>query len=179
MKHNQMRQVVFPILAAFIWGTSFVSQDICADSMGAFTFNGTRYFIAVLSLLVVIAVMNATRKDRPQPTAEEKKASRKQLWLGGLCCGTALAIASNFQQAGLVAGTDAGKAGFITALYVVLVPLFGLFFRRKVSGPVWIAVVLSVVSLYLLCIKGGFSLAPGEPAGAGVCRVLCRTHSPP
>ena len=74
MKHNQMRQVVFPILAAFIWGTSFVSQDICADSMGAFTFNGTRYFIAVLSLLVVIAVMNATRKDRPQPTAEEKKA---------------------------------------------------------------------------------------------------------
>ena len=142
MKHNQMRQVVFPILAAFIWGTSFVSQDICADSMGAFTFNGTRYFIAVLSLLVVIAVMNTTRKDRPQPTAEEKKASRKQLWLGGLCCGTALAIASNFQQAGLVAGTDAGKAGFITALYVVLVPLFGLFFRRKVSGPVWIAVVL-------------------------------------
>ena len=74
MKHNQMRQVVFPILAAFIWGTSFVSQDICADSMGAFTFNGTRYFIAVLSLLVVIAVMNTTRKDRPQPTAEEKKA---------------------------------------------------------------------------------------------------------
>ena len=162
MKHNQMRQVVFPILAAFIWGTSFVSQDICADSMGAFTFNGTRYFIAVLSLLVVIAVMNATRKDRPQPTAEEKKASRKQLWLGGLCCGTALAVASNFQQAGLVAGTDAGKAGFITALYVVLVPVFGLFFKRKVNLPTWIAVVLSVVALYLLCIKGSFTLAPGD-----------------
>ena len=93
--------------------------------------------------------MNATRKDRPQPTAEEKKASRKQLWLGGLCCGTALAIASNFQQAGLVAGTDAGKAGFITALYVVLVPVFGLFFKRKVSLPTWIAVVLSVVVVSL------------------------------
>ena len=175
MQHNQMRQVVFPILAAFIWGTSFVSQDICADSMGAFTFNGTRYFIAVLSLLVVIAVMNTTRKDRPQPTAEEKKASRKQLWLGGLCCGTALAVASNFQQAGLVAGTDAGKAGFITALYVVLVPLFGLFFRRKVSGPVWIAVVLSVVSLYLLCIKGSFSLAPGDLLVL-VCAVCFAVH---
>ena len=175
MKHNQVRQVVFPILAAFIWGTSFVSQDICADSMGAFTFNGTRYFIAVLSLLVVIAVMNTTRKDRPQPTAEEKKASRQQLWLGGLCCGTALAVASNFQQAGLVAGTDAGKAGFITALYVVLVPLFGLFFRRKVSGPVWIAVVLSVVSLYLLCIKGGFSLAPGDLLVL-VCAVCFAVH---
>lgn len=175
MQHNQMRQVVFPILAAFIWGTSFVSQDICADSMGAFTFNGTRYFIAVLSLLVVIAVMNTTRKDRPQPTAEEKKASRKQLWLGGLCCGTALAVASNFQQAGLVAGTDAGKAGFITALYVVLVPLFGLFFRRKVSGPVWIAVVLSVVSLYLLCIKGSFRLAAGDLLVL-VCAVCFAVH---
>ena len=175
MKHNQMRQVVFPILAAFIWGTSFVSQDICADSMGAFTFNGTRYFIAVLSLLVVIAVMNTTRKDRPQPTAEEKKASRKQLWLGGLCCGTALAIASNFQQAGLVAGTDAGKAGFITALYVVLVPVFGLFFKRKVSLPTWIAVVLSVVALYLLCIKGDFSLAPGDLLVL-VCAVCFAVH---
>ena len=175
MKHNQMRQVVFPILAAFIWGTSFVSQDICADSMGAFTFNGTRYFIAVLSLLVVIAVMNTTRKDRPQPTAEEKKASRKQLWLGGLCCGTALAVASNFQQAGLVAGTDAGKAGFITALYVVLVPVFGLFFKRKVSLPTWIAVVLSVVALYLLCIKGDFSLAPGDLLVL-VCAVCFAVH---
>lgn len=175
MQHNQMRQVVFPILAAFIWGTSFVSQDICADSMGAFTFNGTRYFIAVLSLLVVIAVMNTTRKDRPQPTAEEKKASRKQLWLGGLCCGTALAVASNFQQAGLVAGTDAGKAGFITALYVVLVPVFGLFFKRKVSLPTWIAVVLSVVALYLLCIKGDFSLAPGDLLVL-VCAVCFAVH---
>ena len=114
MKHNQMRQVVFPILAAFIWGTAFVAQDVCADAMGAFTFNGTRYYIAVLSLLVVLAVSSGFRKDRPQVTPEEKKAQRRQLWLGGFCCGTVLAIASNFQQAGLVAGTDGGKAGFIT-----------------------------------------------------------------
>ena len=65
MKNNQMRQVVLPILAAFIWGTAFVAQDVCAEAMGAFTFNGTRYFIAVLALLVVIAVMNGTKKDRP------------------------------------------------------------------------------------------------------------------
>ena len=162
MKHNQMRQVVFPILAAFIWGTAFVAQDVCADSMGAFTFNATRYFIAVLALLVLIGIMSAVKKDKPQLTPEEKRHSRKQLWLGGFCCGTALAVASNFQQAGMVAGTDSGKAGFITALYVVLVPVFGLFFRRKVSLPVWTAVVLSVVSLYLLCIKGSFSLAPGD-----------------
>ena len=152
MKHNQMRQVVFPILAAFIWGTAFVAQDVCADSMGAFTFNATRYFIAVLALLVLIVIMDATKKNKPQLTPEEKKASRKKLWLGGFCCGTALAVASNFQQAGMVAGTDSGKAGFITALYVVLVPLFGLFFKRKINLPVWIAVALSVAALYLLMV---------------------------
>lgn len=175
MKHNQIRQVVFPILAALIWGTAFVAQDVCADTIGTFTFNAVRYFIAVLALLVLIAVLHAVHKDRPQPTEAEKRAGRRQLWLGGFCCGTALAIASNFQQAGIVAGTDAGKAGFLTALYVVLVPVFGLFFRRKVSLPVWIAVALSVVSLYLLCIKGSFSLAPGDLLVL-VCAVCFAVH---
>ena len=175
MKHNQVRQVVFPILAAFIWGTAFVAQDLCADSIGTFAFNATRYFIAVLALLVVIAISDRAKKDKPVLTAEEKKAASKQLWLGGLCCGVALAIASNFPQAGLVAGTDAGKAGFITALYVVLVPVFGLFFKRKVSLPVWIAVACSVVALYLLCIKGDFSLAPGDLLIL-VCAVCFAVH---
>ena len=175
MKHNQVRQVVFPILAAFIWGTAFVAQDLCADSIGTFAFNATRYFVAVLALLVVIAISDRAKKNRPALTAEEKKAASKQLWLGGLCCGVALAIASNFQQAGLVAGTDAGKAGFITALYVVLVPVFGLFFKRKVSLPVWIAVVCSVVALYLLCIKGDFSLAAGDLLIL-VCAVCFAVH---
>ena len=175
MKNNQLRQVVFPILAAFIWGTAFVAQDVCADAMGAFTFNGTRYYIAVLSLLVVLAVSSGFKKDRPQISPAEKKAQRRQLWLGGFCCGTVLAIASNFQQAGLVAGTDAGKAGFITALYVVLVPVFGLFFKRKVSLPTWIAVVLSVVALYLLCIKGSFRLAAGDLLVL-VCAVCFAVH---
>ena len=175
MKHNQIRQVVFPILAALIWGTAVVAQDVCADTIGTFTFNAVRYFIAVLALLVLIAVLHAVHKDRPQPTEAEKRAGRKQLWLGGFCCGTALAIASNFQQAGITAGTDAGKAGFLTALYVVLVPVFGLFFRRKVSLPVWIAVVLSVVSLYLLCIKGSFRLAAGDLLVL-VCAVCFAVH---
>ena len=175
MKYNQMRQVVFPILAAFIWGTAFVAQDLCADSIGAFAFNATRYFIAVLALLVVILISDKLKKNKPTLTAQEKKVANKQLWLGGLCCGAALAIASNFQQAGLVAGTDAGKAGFITALYVILVPVFGLFFKRKVSLPTWIAVVLSVVALYLLCIKGDFSLAPGDLLVL-VCAVCFAVH---
>ena len=175
MKHNQIRQVVFPILAAFIWGTAFVAQDMCADSSGTFTFNATRYFIAVLALLVVILIKDGLAKDKPSLSPIQKKAANKQLWLGGLCCGTALAVASNFQQAGMVAGTDSGKAGFLTALYVVLVPLFGLFFKRKVNLSTWIAVVLSVVALYLLCIKGEFSLAPGDLLIL-VCAVCFAVH---
>ena len=175
MKHNQVRQVLFPILAAFIWGTAFVAQDLCADAIGAFTFNAARYFIAVLALLVVILISDKMKKDKPVLSPAEKKAANKQLWIGGLCCGAALAIASNFQQAGLVAGTDAGKAGFITALYVVLVPVFGLFFKRKVNLPTWIAVVLSVVALYLLCIKGSFTLAPGDLLIL-VCAVCFAVH---
>ena len=94
MKHNQVRQVVFPILAAFIWGTAFVAQDMCADAIGTFAFNAARYFIAVLTLLVVIFVSDKLKKDKPSLTAIQRKAANKRLWLGGLCCGVALAIAS-------------------------------------------------------------------------------------
>ena len=162
MKHNQVRQVLFPILAALIWGTAFVAQDLCADVIDTFSFNAARSYIAVVVLLIIIFIFDKTKKDKVELTPAQKKQSRRDLLVGGFCCGTALAVASNFQQAGIAAGTEAGKAGFLTALYVVLVPLFGLFFRRKVSLPVWIAVVLAVASLYLLCIKGEFSLAMGD-----------------
>ena len=172
MKHNQMRQVVFPILAAFIWGTAFVAQDMCADAIGAFTFNATRYFIAVLALLVVILIRDGVKKDKPVLSTEEKKAANRQLWIGGLCCGAALAIASNFQQAGLVAGTDAGKAGFITALYVVLVPVFGLFLGRKGSAQLWVSMAIAVVGLYLLCMKDGFGSIQSSDWLLLLCAVL-------
>ena len=175
MKHNQVRQVLFPILAAFIWGTAFVAQDLCADVIDAFTFNAVRSYIAVVVLLIIIFIADKVKKDKPVLSPAEKKQSRKDLLVGGFCCGTALAIASNFQQAGLVAGTDAGKAGFITALYVVLVPVFGLFFKRKVSLPTWIAVALSVAALYLLCIKGGFSIAASDLLVL-VCAVCFAVH---
>ena len=154
MKHNQMRQVVFPILAAFIWGTAFVAQDMCADAIGAFTFNATRYSIAVLALLVVIVISDKLKKDKPTLSPIQKKAANRQLWLGGLCCGAALAMASNFQQAGMVAGTDSGKAGFLTALYVVLVPLLGVFFGRRPGVKLGICACISLAGLYLLCLAG-------------------------
>lgn len=159
---NQIRQVVFPLLAALIWGTAFVAQDMCADAIDAMTFNAVRSYIAVVVLLIIIWIFGKVRKDKPQPSETEIKAGRKQLLIGGLCCGTALAVASNFQQAGIGAGTDAGKAGFITALYIVLVPLLGLFLKKKVSLPVWVSVILAVIALYLLCIHGEFKLAAGD-----------------
>ena len=175
MKHNNVRQVLFPILAALIWGTAFVAQDLCADVIDTFSFNAARSYIAVVVLLVIIFIFDKLKKDKVELTPAEKKKARRDLLIGGFCCGTALAVASNFQQAGIAAGTEAGKAGFLTALYVVLVPLFGLFFRRKVSLPVWIAVALSVASLYLLCIKGEFSLAMGDLLVL-VCAVCFAIH---
>ena len=178
MKYNQMRQVVFPILAAFIWGTAFVAQDLCADSIGAFAFNATRYFIAVLALLVVILISDKLKKNKPTLTAQEKKAANKQLWLGGLCCGAALAIASNFQQAGLVAGTDAGKAGFITALYVVLVPVFGLFFSLA-PGDLLVLVCAVCFAVHILVIDhftaycDGVKLSCLQFLFAGIISTIC------
>lgn len=175
MKHNNVRQVLFPILAALIWGTAFVAQDLCADVIDTFSFNAARSYIAVVALGIVIFIFEKLKKDKVALTPAEKKQSHRDLLVGGFCCGTALAIASNFQQAGIAAGTDAGKAGFLTTLYVVLVPLFGLFFKRKVTLPVWIAVALAVASLYLLCIKGDFSLAMGDLLVL-VCAVCFAIH---
>lgn len=87
MKHNQMRQVVFPILAAFIWGTAFVAQDMCADSIGAFAFNASRYFIAVLSLLVVIAISSMQHKDKPALSPAEKRLPTSSC--GSVACAAA------------------------------------------------------------------------------------------
>ena len=161
-RNNAVRQIVFPLLAALIWGTAFVAQDMCADVIGPMTFNAVRFLIAVVMLLVIIWIFGKLSRNRPQRTVEERKADRRHLMIGGLCCGLALAVASNFQQAGIGAGTDAGKAGFITALYIVLVPLLGLFLKKKVSLPVWISVLIAVVALYLLCITGDLKLASGD-----------------
>ena len=163
MKHNQVRQVVFPIITAMIWGSSFVAQSTSTEHIGAFTFNAARSFVGFLALLVVVQIFRMVRKEPEiQQTPEEKKAGRKGLVLGGICCGIALALACNLQQLGMVAGASAGKTSFITTLYVVLVPICGLFLKKRVSPTVWISVLLAVAGLYCLCIKDSFSIAPND-----------------
>ena len=99
MKHNQFRQVVFPIITAMIWGSSFVAQSTSTEHVGAYTFNAARSFVGFLALLVVVQIFKMLRKEPPaEQTAAEKKAGRKDLILGGICCGIALALACNLQQ---------------------------------------------------------------------------------
>ncbi len=156
--NSKIRQIVFPTLAAFIWGTAFVAQSVSTDFVGPFAFNAARSIIAFFVLWAVSAIFKRTREKRGEAS---QSGTKRDLVIGGVCCGVVLAIAANFQQAGL-ADTAPGKAGFITALYVVLVPVLGIFLRRRASLPVWLGAVLAVGGLYLLCIKEGFSVEASD-----------------
>lgn len=160
MKVNRIRQNVFPTLAALIWGTSFVAQSVSADYVEAFTFNTARSVVAFLFLSVLCAVFAQLRK-RQGSAPEQMQGSKRDLLLGGFCCGTALTVASNLQQKGLET-TTSGKAGFITALYIVIVPIAGLFLKKKAPKAIWISVVLAVAGLYCLCITEDLSITIGD-----------------
>ena len=151
-QRNYLRGVICPLIAAFIWGSAFVAQDIAAADLGPFTVNAVRSWIGAFALLLVSFLF------RKQTIIEDHKAYRKQLIWGGLGCGILLTVAANLQQAGIGA-TDPGKAGFITSLYVVLVPIFGIFVRRRAPYTVWIGVAVSLVGLYFLCITESLTIA--------------------
>ena len=152
------------LLTAMIWGCAFVAQDVAADVLGPMSFNGSRMLLAALTLVPVcwLSDRKAIRAGKGMAWKQMDKAQRKTLVLGGVCCGVMLALGSVFQQLGLTLGTGAGKAGFITALYIVLVPLMGIFWGRRIGKMVWIAVALSVTGLYFLCMQGSLRLDPGD-----------------
>ena len=162
MDKKKMRANLMLLLTALIWGSAFVAQKSGMEYVGPFTFNGVRFMVATIVLLPVIYLMgriNAKNSATENAvTAEKKAAQRKTLIIGGICCGICLFIASSLQQIGLIY-TTAGKGGFITALYIVLVPILGLFLRRKVRKLVWLCVAIAAVGLYLLCMPaGGFDI---------------------
>lgn len=156
--------IALPLLTAFIWGTAFVAQDICADSIPPMTFNALRFAVAVLFLGIVKLILSAVRRSRPAAEAvqTQKPGSIRKLILAGVLCGTALAVASNLQQAGMEAGLDAGKSGFITALYVVLVPIGATLMGKRLRPIFWAGLALAVAGLYLLCVNGNLRLAPAD-----------------
>ena len=148
------------ILTAVIWGTAFTAQSVGMDYVGPFTFTAARSFVGGLVLLPVIALMDALRKRSGESAP---RGSRRDLIVGGVLCGIALCVASSFQQVGIAQGTESGKAGFITALYMLFVPIFGLVLRKRVRPVIWLCVAMSIGGLYLLCVSDGLgSILPSD-----------------
>ena len=160
MDKKQLRNTLLLICAAFIWGTAFVAQSVGSGYMGAYTFLASRSWLACVFLLGMLLVRHAGQKKRGLPFWIHGKT----LVLGGICCGTALFAASAAQQMG-IGTTSTAKAGFMTALYVVLVPVAGVFLGSRPGIKLWCCVAVSVVGLYLLCLAGRdtLSLTGGEP----------------
>ena len=159
----------FLFAAAILWGFSFVVQAV--NEIAPFTFTATRSFIGAAVLIPVFLVMDAIRKKKeevPKISLEERKKGRRTLLVGGLVCGAVIALAANLQQFGISMNLEAGKAGFITAMYIVLVPIIGLFLGKKSGLVTWISVALAVAGLYLICVKGSFGINKGD-----LCLIFC------
>ena len=182
MNKYVLRQSVLLLLTAAIWGFAFVAQSVGMEYIGSFTFNAVRNLLAVIVLIPCIAVMNKTGarekdadKENGKVVNKKEQGSNKTLIIGGICCGTLLCIASNLQQFGLKQ-TTVGKTGFITTMYIVLVPILGIFLKKKVAGRVWVSVVIAVAGLYMLCMTGGgFYLQKGD-ALVMLCAVVFSIH---
>lgn len=152
MMKKQLRGTLSLVLATLIWGLAFSAQSVGMDYIGPFTFQTARCFLAVLGLLPVIALVDRADRKALGYWARWKDPT---LWKAGLLCGIPLFLACNLQQVGLVE-TDAGKSGFLTAMYIVIVPVIGIFRGKKPSAAVPVSVVLAVAGLYFLsCMEAG------------------------
>lgn len=158
------------LLVAMIWGSAFVAQSKGMDYVGPFTYNLSRSFLGGLVLLPLLPLLT----KRPEQSPADSETRRKATLAGGICCGAALFAASTLQQLGL-SMTTAGKAGFITALYIVIVPILGIFLHRRVPPGVWFCVAAAVFGFYLLCVKEDFSVGKGDLLVLG-CAFVFSVH---
>lgn len=159
MNRFVLRQSLILFLTACIWGLGFIAQSVGMDYVEPFTFTAARN---VLAFLVLLPYIFAVGKSKQKNDTCVIKQNKKSLIIGGICCGICLFAASSLQQFG-VKYTTVGKAGFITAMYMVLVPIFGIFLHKKAGVKIWIAVALASLGMYLLCItKGEFRLQLGD-----------------
>lgn len=159
---KSLRSSLMLTLTALIWGVAFVAQSEGMNYVGAFTFNACRFIIGGLVLIPCIFFLRKVNgNQREQMSREEESRQRRTGIIGGLCCGIFLCLGSTLQQFG-IAQTTVGKAGFITSLYIIIVPVLGLFLRRKVGVNIWISVAIAAVGMYLLCITEGLSISRGD-----------------
>lgn len=154
MNPVKLKHSLLLLLTALIWGTAFVAQSSGGNACGPYTFNCIRSIIGAVILLPVIFLLEKKGfSDRKPKTKQDKK----NLLYGGVLCGIALCLASNLQQLGLYFGASAGKAGFLTACYILIVPILGIFLKKKCGINIWIGVIFTLAGLYLLCSDGSFS----------------------
>ena len=172
-KTNTKLNAFLLTFAALIWGIAFVAQSEGGDVTGPYTFTSIRYLIGAIVLVPVIKINDKTKfyGDYKPKNKEE----RRDLLLGGFFCGLWLTVASLLQQVGIYFGTQAGKAGFLTACYIVLVPILGLFLKKKCGLNVWLAVAITVIGLYLLCINGSFKMETSDLLVLG-CSLVYSIH---
>ena len=189
MKKTQIRSSLLLFLTAGIRGVAFVAQSVGMDYVGPLTFNCIRSLLggAVLIPFILLRGTSSPKGQRMQVASSKRSGIDKELIAGGVSCGVLLCLATNFQQVG-IAYTTVGKAGFITALYIVIVPIIGLFFHKKCGPLIWLGVVLAVAGLYFLCMAGAGGAAEvenriwrGIPVGKGdflvfICALLFSAH---
>lgn len=163
--NRSLRANLMLLTTALIWGVAFVAQDVAMDSMPPFAFNAARMFLAGLVLIPCISLLKGrTQAASGPPAGPESPAaapSRIPPLAPGILCGAALFLGSSLQQFG-IRDSSAGKAGFVTALYIVLVPLTGLLWGKKVRLRVWLAVGVATLGLFLLCVTSDFTIGPGD-----------------
>lgn len=148
---QQIKSSLILLLTATIWGVAFVAQSVGMEYIGPFTFNAIRCVLGGLVLIPVILLLNRKKEAGAETGTKENK---RILWTGGIACGVILCIASNLQQFGIMEAS-VGKSGFFTALYIVMIPVIGIFIGKRPGIKLWFCVALAVVGMYLLCMKEG------------------------
>ncbi len=174
MRSKTLVSSLLLLLAALIWGSAFIAQSLGMEHIRPLTFVSVRSFIGCLALIPVLLFMQRAGKKRGDESLvlPSDKRSLKRAILGGLVCGIFLLIGMVTQQFGILhlteSGGNVGKAGFITTMYILLVPIFGLFFKQKVTPKLWVSVALAIVALYLLSVTEGFTVGGGD-----ILLILC------
>ena len=169
MNRKKMRSNILLLLTALIWGSAFVAQSVGMAYVGAFTFNMCRFLVGglVLTPAACVTVRRARRGAGPAANIRAVHSYVTDGVKGGLACGAVLFVAGSFQQVG-ISMTTVGKSGFITALYIVLVPVCGIFLKKRIPKLVWLGVALATAGMYLLCVTESFTVNRGD-----ICLFCC------
>lgn len=159
MKSKQIKNSLLLIIGALIWGAAFVAQSAGGDAVGPYAFNSVRFIIGSIVLWPVIMTFDKLGISTRKP--ETAEAKRYHL-VGGAITGLALCLASCSQQMGITLGSNVGKAGFVTTCYILIVPIMGIFIKKKCGWNIWLAVAIALAGLYFLCINGSFLLEKSD-----------------